>query len=118
MVVAEVGPRCRCGCVLHLAPAARLLAGSAKACSGRSLWLLQVTAFYCIQGVKPFSYPKLSYHRFYPRVDVTKLEYIYNGYLMLLVFDFTSEIKTAKRHHGPRTTVYAKPTGTQDEFEK
>ncbi|XP_052740861.1 uncharacterized protein LOC112044159 isoform X2 [Bicyclus anynana] len=41
MVVAEVGSGCRCGCVLHLAPAARLLAGSARACRERSLWLLQ-----------------------------------------------------------------------------
>ncbi|XP_063891607.1 uncharacterized protein LOC135117104 isoform X1 [Helicoverpa armigera] len=41
MVVAEVGARCRCGCVLHLAPAARLLAGSARACPARSFWLLQ-----------------------------------------------------------------------------
>ncbi|XP_063381524.1 uncharacterized protein LOC134668013 [Cydia fagiglandana] len=41
MVVSEVGPQCRCGCVLHLAPSARLLAGSAKACPGRSFWLLQ-----------------------------------------------------------------------------
>ncbi|KPI95951.1 hypothetical protein RR46_11664 [Papilio xuthus] len=40
-VVAEVGARCRCGCVLHLAPAARLLAGSARACPARSFWLLQ-----------------------------------------------------------------------------
>ncbi|CAG9135397.1 unnamed protein product [Plutella xylostella] len=40
-VVAEVGARCRCGCVLHLAPAARLLAGSARACAARSFWLLQ-----------------------------------------------------------------------------
>ncbi|XP_052755602.1 uncharacterized protein LOC113511408 isoform X1 [Galleria mellonella] len=40
-VVTEVGPRCRCGCVLHLAPAARLLAGSARACPARSFWLLQ-----------------------------------------------------------------------------
>ncbi|XP_046977683.1 uncharacterized protein LOC124543504 [Vanessa cardui] len=41
MVVAEIGARCRCGCVLHLAPAARLLAGSARACPARSFWLLQ-----------------------------------------------------------------------------
>ncbi|KAI8421981.1 hypothetical protein MSG28_009887 [Choristoneura fumiferana] len=41
MVVSEVGPRCRCGCVLHLAPTARLLAGSARACPARSFWLLQ-----------------------------------------------------------------------------
>ncbi|XP_045490456.1 uncharacterized protein LOC111002106 [Pieris rapae] len=41
MVVAEIGARCRCGCVLHLAPIARLLAGSARACPARSFWLLQ-----------------------------------------------------------------------------
>ncbi|RVE55045.1 hypothetical protein evm_000412 [Chilo suppressalis] len=41
VVVAEVGARCRCGCVLHLAPTARLLAGSARACPSRSFWLLQ-----------------------------------------------------------------------------
>ncbi|XP_050563380.1 uncharacterized protein LOC118276239 isoform X3 [Spodoptera frugiperda] len=41
MVVAEVGARCRCGCVLHLAPTARLLAGSARACPARSFWLLR-----------------------------------------------------------------------------
>ncbi|XP_041980304.1 uncharacterized protein LOC121733963 [Aricia agestis] len=40
-VVAEVGAACRCGCVLHLAPVARLLAGSARACPARSFWLLQ-----------------------------------------------------------------------------
>ncbi|XP_038214003.1 uncharacterized protein LOC119833867 isoform X1 [Zerene cesonia] len=41
MVVAEIGARCRCGCVLHLAPIARLLAGSARVCPARSFWLLQ-----------------------------------------------------------------------------
>ncbi|CAB3246694.1 unnamed protein product [Arctia plantaginis] len=41
VVVAEVGDKCRCGCILHLAPAARLLAGSARACPSRSFWLLQ-----------------------------------------------------------------------------
>ncbi|XP_013193628.1 uncharacterized protein LOC106137362 [Amyelois transitella] len=49
VVVAEVGSRCRCGCVLHLAPAARLLAGSARACPSRSFWLLQAEEGYVVR---------------------------------------------------------------------
>ncbi|KOB69317.1 Uncharacterized protein OBRU01_17035, partial [Operophtera brumata] len=41
MVMAEVGSKCRCGCILHLAPTSRLLAGSLRACPLRSFWLLQ-----------------------------------------------------------------------------
>ncbi|GLH14365.1 uncharacterized protein GBIM_18711, partial [Gryllus bimaculatus] len=42
-VLAEVGPGCRCGCTVHLGPAKprRLLAASARACPGRSFWLVQ-----------------------------------------------------------------------------
>lgn len=43
-VIAEVGPYCRCGCVVHLGQAKpkRLLATSAQSCPGRTFWLIQV----------------------------------------------------------------------------
>ncbi|CAH1986331.1 unnamed protein product [Acanthoscelides obtectus] len=42
-VAAEVGPFCRCGCVVHLGRARpkRLLATSAQSCPGRTFWLIQ-----------------------------------------------------------------------------
>jgi hypothetical protein len=43
-VVAEVGPACRCGCVVHLGVAKprRILATSTASCPGRTFWLIQV----------------------------------------------------------------------------
>ncbi|XP_068082960.1 uncharacterized protein gogo [Anabrus simplex] len=42
-VQAEVGPGCRCGCVVHLgfAKPRRLVATSSKSCPGRTFWLIQ-----------------------------------------------------------------------------
>jgi hypothetical protein len=44
-VVAEVGPGCRCGCVVHLGAAKprRILATSTASCPGRTFWLIQVS---------------------------------------------------------------------------
>lgn len=44
-VVAEVGPGCRCGCVVHLGVAKprRILATSTASCPGRTFWLIQVS---------------------------------------------------------------------------
>lgn len=44
-VMAEVGPGCRCGCIIHLGASKpkRLLASSSQSCPGRSLWLVQVS---------------------------------------------------------------------------
>lgn len=43
-VKAEVGPGCRCGCVVHLGVARprRLVASSSQSCPGRTFWLIQV----------------------------------------------------------------------------
>ncbi|PNF30742.1 hypothetical protein B7P43_G06106, partial [Cryptotermes secundus] len=45
-VVAEVGPGCRCGCVVHLSVAKprRILATSTASCPGRTFWLIQADA--------------------------------------------------------------------------
>ncbi|XP_046669657.1 uncharacterized protein LOC124360258 [Homalodisca vitripennis] len=42
-VKAEVGPGCRCGCVVHLglAKPRRLVASSSQSCPGRTFWLIQ-----------------------------------------------------------------------------
>ncbi|KAL1139117.1 hypothetical protein AAG570_009177 [Ranatra chinensis] len=42
-VRAEVGPGCRCGCIVHLSKAKphRIVAASAHSCPGRSFWLIQ-----------------------------------------------------------------------------
>ncbi|XP_076253063.1 thrombospondin-1 like protein golden goal isoform X3 [Rhynchophorus ferrugineus] len=42
-VQAEVGPYCRCGCVVHLGQAKpkRFLATSSQSCPGRTFWLIQ-----------------------------------------------------------------------------
>ncbi|XP_054271484.1 uncharacterized protein LOC128992100 [Macrosteles quadrilineatus] len=42
-VKAEVGPGCRCGCVVHLGVAKprRLVASSSQSCPGRTFWLIQ-----------------------------------------------------------------------------
>lgn len=44
-VVAEVGPGCRCGCVVHLGVAKprRILATSTASCPGRTFWLIQAS---------------------------------------------------------------------------
>lgn len=43
-VKAEIGPGCRCGCIVHLSLAKRrrLIASSAESCPGRTFWLVQV----------------------------------------------------------------------------
>ncbi|XP_018569476.1 uncharacterized protein LOC108909578 isoform X2 [Anoplophora glabripennis] len=50
-VIAEVGPYCRCGCVVHLGQAKpkRLLATSAQSCPGRTFWLIQADEDFVIQ---------------------------------------------------------------------
>lgn len=42
-VIAEIGPGCRCGCIVHLGVAKprRLIASSSKSCPGRTFWLIQ-----------------------------------------------------------------------------
>ena len=52
-VVAEVGPGCRCGCVVHVGVAkpGRILATSTVSCPGRTLWLVQVNL--CMQLLAP-----------------------------------------------------------------
>lgn len=42
-VVAEIGPGCRCGCIIHLSAekSRRLIASSSKSCPGRTFWLIQ-----------------------------------------------------------------------------
>lgn len=42
-VVAEIGPGCRCGCIVHLSPekSRRLIASSSRSCPGRTFWLIQ-----------------------------------------------------------------------------
>ncbi|XP_036326981.1 uncharacterized protein LOC118739644 isoform X2 [Rhagoletis pomonella] len=40
----EIGPGCRCGCIVHLgsSKSKRILAGATQSCPGRSFWLIQV----------------------------------------------------------------------------
>ncbi|XP_075162735.1 thrombospondin-1 like protein golden goal [Haematobia irritans] len=40
----EIGPGCRCGCIVHLGSSKpkRIIAGATQSCPGRSFWLLQV----------------------------------------------------------------------------
>ncbi|XP_054084951.1 uncharacterized protein LOC105210728 isoform X2 [Zeugodacus cucurbitae] len=40
----EIGPGCRCGCIVHLGSSKpkRILAGATQSCPGRSFWLIQV----------------------------------------------------------------------------
>ncbi|KAG4070637.1 hypothetical protein HA402_013557 [Bradysia odoriphaga] len=42
-VKAEIGPGCRCGCIVHLSfsKPRRLIASSAQSCPGRTFWLIQ-----------------------------------------------------------------------------
>lgn len=44
-VKVEIGPGCRCGCIVHLSVSKpkRLIASSAESCPGRSFWLIQVS---------------------------------------------------------------------------
>ncbi|KAI4458479.1 spermadhesin cub domain superfamily [Holotrichia oblita] len=50
-VQAEIGPYCRCGCVVHLGHAKpkRLLATSSQSCPGRTFWQIQADEEYIIQ---------------------------------------------------------------------
>lgn len=47
----EIGPGCRCGCIVHLtvAKSRRLIASSAESCPGRTFWLIQADAGHRIQ---------------------------------------------------------------------
>lgn len=47
-VKAEIGPGCRCGCIVHLnvGKPKRLIASSAESCPGRTLWLIQVSELF------------------------------------------------------------------------
>ncbi|XP_017775966.1 PREDICTED: uncharacterized protein LOC108562210 isoform X2 [Nicrophorus vespilloides] len=59
-VQAEVGPYCRCGCVVHLGQAKpkRLLATSSQSCPGRTFWLIQADEEYIIEfRVEQFHLP-------------------------------------------------------------
>lgn len=42
-VIAEIGPGCRCGCIVHLGAvkSRRLIASSSRSCPGRTFWLVQ-----------------------------------------------------------------------------
>lgn len=53
-VKAEVGPFCRCGCIVHLGHAKpkRLLATSSQSCPGRTFWLIQVNLVFFFTFVK------------------------------------------------------------------
>lgn len=50
-VVAEIGPGCRCGCIVHLSAekSRRLIASSSKSCPGRTFWLIQADASHQIR---------------------------------------------------------------------
>ncbi|XP_063242535.1 uncharacterized protein LOC134542316 [Bacillus rossius redtenbacheri] len=50
-VRAEVGPLCRCGCVVHLGTfkPRRLLASSSHSCPGRTFWLVQANPGYVVR---------------------------------------------------------------------
>ncbi|KAI9588234.1 hypothetical protein GQX74_004080 [Glossina fuscipes] len=39
----EIGPGCRCGCIVHLGSSKpkRIIAGATQSCPGRSFWLIQ-----------------------------------------------------------------------------
>ncbi|XP_015837696.1 uncharacterized protein gogo isoform X3 [Tribolium castaneum] len=59
-IQAEVGPYCRCGCVVHLGRAKpkRLLATSSQSCPGRTFWLIQADEEFIIQfKVEQFHLP-------------------------------------------------------------
>ncbi|KAL1506427.1 hypothetical protein ABEB36_005798 [Hypothenemus hampei] len=59
-IQAEVGPYCRCGCVVHLGQAKpkRLLATSSQSCPGRTFWLIQADEDCIIQfRVEQFNLP-------------------------------------------------------------
>lgn len=42
-IIAEIGPGCRCGCIVHLGSSKprRLIASSSQSCPGRTFWLIQ-----------------------------------------------------------------------------
>lgn len=42
-IIAEIGPGCRCGCIVHLGlvKPRRLIASSSQSCPGRTFWLIQ-----------------------------------------------------------------------------
>ncbi|KAK6631796.1 hypothetical protein RUM43_013860 [Polyplax serrata] len=59
-VLAEVGPGCRCGCVIHLGAAKprRLLATSSQSCPGRIFWQIEADKEHIIKfSVEHFRFP-------------------------------------------------------------
>lgn len=50
-VIAEIGPGCHCGCIVHLGvlKPRRLVASSAQSCPGRTFWLIQADSGYRIR---------------------------------------------------------------------
>uniref|UniRef100_A0A336L527 CSON003189 protein n=1 Tax=Culicoides sonorensis TaxID=179676 RepID=A0A336L527_CULSO len=50
-VMEEIGPACRCGCIIHLGKvkSKRVIASSAQACPGRTFWLIQADEGHQIQ---------------------------------------------------------------------
>ncbi|XP_063702642.1 uncharacterized protein LOC134832514 [Culicoides brevitarsis] len=50
-VMAEIGPACRCGCIIHVGAVKpkRVVASSAQACPGRTFWLIQAEDGHHIQ---------------------------------------------------------------------
>lgn len=59
-IMAEVGPGCRCGCVIFLGEAKprRLLATSSQSCPGRTIWVIQADREHIIRfSVEHFRFP-------------------------------------------------------------
>ncbi|KAL0276483.1 UNVERIFIED_CONTAM: hypothetical protein PYX00_004046 [Menopon gallinae] len=59
-IMAEVGPGCRCGCVVHLGAAKprRLLATSSQTCPGRIFWQIEADTEHIIRfSVENFRFP-------------------------------------------------------------
>lgn len=56
----EIGPGCRCGCIVHLGASKpkRIIAGATQSCPGRSFWLVQVNhiSFFCFEYFDAFLY--------------------------------------------------------------
>lgn len=54
----EIGPGCRCGCIVHLGASKpkRIIAGATQSCPGRSFWLVQVNyiSFFDLNILMPF----------------------------------------------------------------
>ena len=55
-VVEEIGPGCRCGCIIHLGVVKprRLIASSSESCPGRTFWLVQADEGFQIKFTMDF----------------------------------------------------------------